>query len=145
MTSDSDFTPLAMRIRSEGMKVYGFGAEKTPQPFVTACSQFIYTEKIEQAEDECSKAPKKANAKKTSLELKSDSALVRLLRTAVEQTEEDDGWSHLGMVGQYISNNSSFSPVNYGYKKLSDIIRIMDFFKIEMRKDNSEMFIRKKR
>jgi len=144
MTSDSDFTPLAMRIRSEGMKVYGFGAEKTPQPFVTACSQFIFTEKIEQAEDESSKTPQKANSKKTSQQLKSDSALVRLLRTAVEQTEEDGGWSHLGMVGQYISNNSSFSPVNYGYKKLSDIIRIIDLFEIDVRKDNSEMFIRKK-
>jgi uncharacterized protein (TIGR00288 family) len=145
MTSDSDFTPLAMRIKSAGLKVYGFGAQKTPEPFVNACSQFIYTEKIETTEDESSRTPQRSNSKKTCKELKSDSALVRLLRTAVEQTEENDGWSHLGMVGQYISNNSSFSPVNYGYKKLSDIIRIIDLFKIEMRKDNSEMFIRKKR
>ncbi len=145
MTSDSDFTPLVMRIKSQGLKVYGFGAHKTPEPFVNACSQFIFTENIETVEEENSRTPKKSNTKKTTKELKSDSALVRLLRTAVEQTEEDDGWSHLGMVGHYISNNTSFSPVNYGYKKLSDIIRIIDLFKIEMRKDNSEMFIRKKR
>ncbi|MDD2600055.1 MAG: NYN domain-containing protein [Kiritimatiellae bacterium] len=145
MTSDSDFTPLAMRIRAEGKKVYGFGAKKTPEPFVNACSQFIYTEKIEITEDESSKTPKKANAKKTSLELKSDSALLRLLRTAVEKTEEDDGWSHLGMVGQYISNNSSFSPINYGYKKLSDIIRVIGLFNIEMRDNNSTVFVRKKK
>ncbi|MDA3926841.1 MAG: NYN domain-containing protein [Kiritimatiellae bacterium] len=145
MTSDSDFTPLAMRIKSQGLKVYGFGAQKTPEPFVNACSQFIYTEKIENNEDDKEKAPKKSNSKKTSLELKSDSALIRLLKTAVEQTENDDGWSSLSRVGTYISNNTSFSPVNYGYKKLSDIIKIIGLFKIEVREDNSAMRIRMKR
>jgi hypothetical protein len=67
---------------------------------------------------------------------------VKLLRTAVEQTVEDDGWSHLGQVGQYISNNTSFSPVNYGYKKLSDIIKTSQLFKVEMRKNNSVMYIK---
>jgi len=96
MTSDSDFTPLVMRIFGAGLPVFGFGERKTPTPFVNACSQFIYTEN-----------------------LRGDSVPVRTLRTAVEQTADDDGWAHLGRVEQYISNNSSFSPVNYGYKKLT--------------------------
>jgi hypothetical protein len=60
----------------------------------------------------------------------------------VEQTVEEDGWAHLGRVGQYISNNTSFSPINYGYKKLSDIIRVSELFKIEMRMNNSVMYIK---
>ncbi|RPJ12680.1 MAG: hypothetical protein EHM30_12775, partial [Desulfobacteraceae bacterium] len=71
--------------------------------------------------------------------------LVNILRTAVEQTAEDDGWSHLGRVGQYISNNTSLSPVNYGYKKWSDLIRVSDLFEIEMRNNNSVMYIKAKR
>jgi hypothetical protein len=55
---------------------------------------------------------------------------------------EEDGWAHLGRVGQYISNNTSFSPINYGYKKLSDIIRVSELFKIEMRMNNSVMYIK---
>jgi uncharacterized protein (TIGR00288 family) len=145
MTSDSDFTPLVTRILSNGLKVYGFGEKKTPSPFVDACSQFIYTEnlveaEVSEAEPKTNKAQSK-DLKKSRSELRKDNKLVKLLRTAVEQSVEDDGWAHLGQVGQYISNNSSFSPVNYGYKKLSDIVRTSDLFKIEMRKNNSEMYI----
>lgn len=145
MTSDSDFTPLVMRILSDGRKVFGFGEKKTPLPFIKACSQFIFTEKLvaESDEEDCGKTNSRGECKKyTRNQLRQDTWLVRLLRTAVEQTAEYDGWSHLGQVGQYISNNSSFSPVNYGYKKLSDIIRVSELFKIEMRKNNSEMYIR---
>lgn len=149
MTSDSDFTPLVMRILTSGLKVYGFGEKKTPLPFIKACSQFIFTEKL--IEDESSDEEEKAEStnsgsrKLSRNELRKDSWLVKLLRTAVEQTVEDDGWSHLGQVGQYISNNTSFSPVNYGYKKLSDIIRVSDLFKVEMRKNNSVMYIKDER
>jgi uncharacterized protein (TIGR00288 family) len=142
MTSDSDFTPLAMRILSNGITVYGFGEKKTPMPFVKACSQFIYTENLEESEDEEDKKKSGANTKKTRNELKQDTALVKLLRTAVEQSADENGWSHLGLVGQYISNKTSFSPVNYGYKKLGDLIRVCDLFQIEMRNDNSVMYIK---
>ena len=60
----------------------------------------------------------------------------------MEQSSDIDGWSHLGRVGRYISNNTSFSPVNYGYKKLSDLIRVSDLFEIKMKDDNSGMYIR---
>ncbi|MGR8978789.1 MAG: NYN domain-containing protein [Gammaproteobacteria bacterium] len=143
MTSDSDFTPLVMRILSSGLKVYGFGEKKTPLPFVNACSQFIFTENLEASSiEDKAKADNPQQIKKSRNELRKDSWLVKLLRTAVEQTIEEDGWSHLGQVGQYISNNSSFSPVNYGYKKLSDIIKACDLFEIEMRKNNSVMYIK---
>ncbi len=142
MTSDSDFTPLVMRILSNGITVYGFGEKKTPLPFVKACSQFIYTENIEQVEGEDKIPANTVNTKKTRNELRQDAALVKLLRTAVEQSTDENGWSHLGLVGQYISNKTSFSPVNYGYKKLGDLIRVCDLFKIEMRDDNSTMYIK---
>lgn len=142
MTSDSDFTPLVMRILSNGITVYGFGEKKTPSPFVKACSQFIYTENLEAVEDEGVKPLEKGNSKKSRNELRMDTALVKLLRTAVEQSAGEDGWSHLGRVGQYISNNTSFSPVNYGYKKLGDLIRVCDLFEIQMKNDNSVMYIK---
>ncbi len=148
MTSDSDFTPLVMRILANGLKVYGFGEKKTPSPFIKACSQFIFTEKlieIERADENKAEENNSASRKLSRNELRKNSGLVKLLRTAVEQTVEDDGWSHLGQVGQYISNNTSFSPVNYGYKKLSDIVRVSDLFKVEMRKNNSVMYIKDER
>ena len=143
MTSDSDFTPLVMRILESGRPVYGFGEKKTPKPFVDACSQFIYTENL-QKEDEEEKpaAEAKSPSKKTTRELRQDAALVRLLRTAAEQTSDDNGWSDLGGVGNYISNNSSFSPINYGYKKLSDLIRATELFRIDMRNSGKSMFIK---
>lgn len=142
MTSDSDFTPLIMRILSNGITVYGFGEKKTPLPFVKACSQFIYTENLEPAENEGLKQLEKGNSKKSRNELRQDAGLVKLLRTAVEQSAGEDGWSHLGRVGQYISNNTSFSPINYGYKKLGDLIRVCDLFKIQTKNDNSVMYIK---
>jgi len=144
MTSDSDFTPLVMRILSNGITVYGFGEKKTPMPFVKSCSQFIFTENLEQIEEE-EKTENTASTKKSRNELRQDAGLVKLLRTAVEQNADEDGWSHLGLVGQYISNKTSFSPVNYGYKKLSDLIRVSDLFEIKMKNDNSGMYIKDSR
>lgn len=140
MTSDSDFTPLVMRILESGLPVYGFGEKKTPQPFVDACSTFIYTEKLIAEPD--GKENETTSAKKDRAELRRDSALVKLLRTAVEQTSGDDDWSHMGRVGHYISNNSSFSPINYGYTKLGDLIRETELFEVEMRKDGTAMYIK---
>lgn len=141
MTSDSDFTPLVMRILESGMPVYGFGEKKTPLPFVHACSQFIYTENL-QTEAVGHNGNSVAVAKRSRNELRGDTELVKLLRTSVEQTSDDDGWAHLGKVGAYISNNSSFSPVNYGYKKLSDLIKASELFEVEMRKDNKAIYIK---
>ena len=145
MTSDCDFTPLVMRVLTSGLKVYGFGEQKTPMPFIKACSQFIFVENLiekESSGDDKAESPESDHQKFSRNELRMDSWLVKLLRTAVEQSADDDGWSHLARVGQYISNNTSFSPVNYGYKKLSEIVKESDLFAIEMRKNNTQMYLK---
>ena len=141
MTSDSDFTPLVLRILESGLPVYGFGEKKTPKPFVDACSPFIYTENLAAEEKEKTDRPPQA-VKKNKSELRRDTAMVKLLRTAVEKTSEDDDWADMSKVGHYISNNSSFSSINYGYKKLSDLIKASELFDVEMRKDGSAMYIK---
>jgi uncharacterized protein (TIGR00288 family) len=141
MTSDSDFTPLVLRILESGLPVYGFGEKKTPKPFVDACSPFIYTENlVSEKEEKADSSPRLV--KKSRSELRKDAALVKLLRIAVEQTSEDDGWAHMSKVAHYISNNSSFSSINYGYKKLGDLIRASELFNVEMRKDGTAMYIK---
>ena len=140
MTSDSDFTPLVLRILENGFPVYGFGQKKTPKPFVDSCSPFIYIENLVASSDSESESASQP-AKKTKAKLRQDAALVRLLRTAVEQTADDDGRANMGQVASYISNNnSSFSSVNYGYKRVSDLIKATDLFKIELR-NGTAMYI----
>jgi len=143
MTSDSDFTPLVMRILESGLPVYGFGGNKTPQPFVDACSQFIYIENLTPEPDEkTNKAETSVAIKKDRSALRGDAGLVKLLRTAVEQSSDDDDWANMSRVASYISNNSSFSSINYGYKKLGDLIRATELFDIEMRNDGLTMYIK---
>lgn len=141
VSSDSDFTPLVMRILTNGLKVYGFGEKKTPAPFVNACSTFLYLENIGQENDLEIKEPE--HVKKPTNELKQDTRLVRLLRDAIENTQEDDGWSNLAYVGHHISNQSPFDSRNYGYKKLSDLFEAIDLFDIERR--NKTVFVRDRR
>lgn len=144
MTSDSDFTPLVMRILESGLPVYGFGEAKTPKPFVDACSTFVFTENL--AHDKEEKLDRAKPSKKLAKnELRKDTALVKLLRTAVEQTSEDDDWAQLSRVGQYIANNSSFSPLNYGYKKLIDLIKASDLFKLESKDDGKGIYLKDNR
>lgn len=141
MTSDSDFTPLVLRILESGFPVYGFGEAKTPRPFVDSCSPFIYIENLVSAgEGETEKGS--APSKKTKAMLRQDSALVKLLRTAVDQAADDDGWANMGQVASYISNNnSSFSSINYGYKRVSDLMKATELFEIELR-NGTAMYIR---
>jgi uncharacterized LabA/DUF88 family protein len=143
MTSDSDFTPLVLRILENGMPVYGFGEKKTPKPFVDACSPFIFTENLVAIDDKkTDKKVDKKTDKESKAALRKDTELVKLLRNAVEQTSGDDDWANLSRVGGYVSNNSSFSAVNYGYKRLSDLIRASDLFEIQMRHNDSAMYIK---
>jgi uncharacterized protein (TIGR00288 family) len=144
MTSDSDFTPLVLRILESGLPVYGFGQKKTPKPFVDSCSPFIYIENLiasGKADDESKPSASKASR----ATLRQDAALVKLLRTAVEQTADDDGWANMGQVASYISNNAaSFSSVNYGYRRVSELIKATGLFDIEMR-SGTAMYLRDKR
>lgn len=142
VSSDCDFTPLVMRVLTNGLKVYGFGEKKTPLPFVYACSTFLYLETIDQAviSEETSKI--NASAKKTGKELKQDTKLISLLRSAVSSTLDDDGWSNLGAIGAHIANQASFDPRNYGYVKLSGLFQAIDLFEIQ-RKDMA-VYVRSK-
>ena len=137
MTSDSDFTPLVMRILESGLAVYGYGEKKTPQPFVDACSIFIYSENLIADVDEPNEIKSDLGIgkqkRKSRKELRMDTRLVRLLCTAVEQTSDDENWAELGSVGKHISNHSSFSPINYGYAKLGDLVRETELFKVKVK------------
>jgi uncharacterized LabA/DUF88 family protein len=129
VSSDSDFTKLASRIRESGLVVYGFGEKKTPEPFVSACDKFIYTEVLRSKEDET-----QSIRRKSSKELKQDTKLVNLLRNAVEASSDDSGWAHLATVGSNVANQSpDFDPRNYGYKKLGEMVKATKLFEIEER------------
>ena len=146
-TSDSDFTPVVMRVQAEGIKVYGFGEKKTPKPFMAACSQFIFTEKLmmnstHSAENEdILQAP----VRKSGKAMRADTWLVNVLRTAVEQTMDEKGWANLADVGQYINNSTSFSPINFGYKKLSNLIDEIDLFDVYVDEATKQMSIKDRR
>ena len=144
-TSDSDFTPVVMRVQQEGIKVFGFGEKKTPDAFMAACSQFIFTEKLMNTTDD----PVEKNTvkvlkevRKTSLQLQEDKWLRKLLANAQNQTMDEFGWSNLADMGAYINNKSSFSPINYGYKKLSTLLKVMDTYDLYLDKESKQMSVR---
>ncbi len=124
VSSDSDFTRLASRIRESGIKVYGFGEQKTPKAFIGVCDKFIYTENLRR--DANHKEP-------VAAKIKSDNkALLALVRNAVEDTTNEAGWSYLGAIGQNLINKSpEFDPRTYGYKKLLDLIESLGEFEFK--------------
>jgi uncharacterized protein (TIGR00288 family) len=152
-TSDSDFTPVVMRVQTEGIRVYGFGEKKTPKPFMAACSQFIFTEQLMKQEtakvadtyDSHNINGQQEPLKKSGKEMRQDTWLVNVLRTALEQTMDEVGWANLASIGQYINNSTSFSPINFGYKKLSSLINEIDLFDVYLDPDSKQMSIRDKR
>ena len=134
MSSDSDFAPLATRLRQDGLIVYGFGEKKTPDAFKSACTRFIDIEAlIAGASDEPAPSESKADKKGSQV----DEELVELLGTAWKAANRDeDGYAQLGEVGSLAGNRSSFDVRNYGFKRLSDLFQAMDQFKVE-RRDNT--------
>lgn len=127
VSSDSDFTRLASRIREAGLMVIGFGEQKTPKPFVAACDKFVYTE-ILRGGDKTAPARK---PRATTAKLRGDTKLVNLLRNAVNNAAGESGWAYLGNVGHNISNQApEFDPRNYGYSKLGDLIRATGLFEV---------------
>lgn len=129
VSSDSDFTKLASRIRESGLFVYGFGEKKTPAAFVSACDKFIYTEVLRARVNES-----EAIARKSTAELKKDTRLVRLLRNAVDSASDESGWAHLATVGNTIAKQSpEFDPRNYGYGKLGELVKAAKLFDLDER------------
>jgi len=129
VSSDCDFTPLIMRILTNGLRVYGFGERKTPSPFVRACSTFLYLESIEQTEDLGIHKSGIAE-RKTGKELKQDANLMNLLRSAIRNTKECDHGAKLSAIGIHIKNQASFDSRNYGYAKLGGLIEAIDLFEV---------------
>jgi uncharacterized LabA/DUF88 family protein len=133
VSSDSDFTRLASRLRESGCTVYGFGEEKTPKAFVKVCDKFIYTEILLDNQEESEEDENRPPAKPRK-EFKVDRKLLKLLRDAVDDLADESGWAYLGGVGQKINNRSSeFDPRNYGFKKLGDLFRAIPQFETEER------------
>lgn len=125
VSSDSDFTRLAGRIREQGLQVYGFGERKTPQPFVAACDTFVYLENL--AEES---APKPA----APPPLRRDRNLDRLLAEAVDAASGDDGWARLSSVGSNLSRLASdFDPRTWGFKKLRDLLDAHPQYEVKQR------------
>jgi uncharacterized LabA/DUF88 family protein len=142
VSSDSDYTKLASRIRESGLTVYGFGEKKTPEAFVAACDKFIYTEVLISKQDD--------SLRKSTHELNQDTKLVNLLINAAEASSDESGWSHLATVGYNIAKQSpDFDPRNYGYKKLGELVSATKLFNIEERPVGSgqskAIYIRHKR
>ncbi|WP_236568122.1 MULTISPECIES: NYN domain-containing protein [unclassified Nocardiopsis] len=131
VSSDSDFTRLAARIREAGLTVFGFGERKTPQPFVAACDKFVY---IENLRTSAAPAEAKPPARTPTATLKGDTTLVNLLRHAVEASSDDDGWAHLAAVGHIITKQRpDFDSRTYGYTKLSDVLAATTLFELDRR------------
>jgi uncharacterized LabA/DUF88 family protein len=152
VSSDSDFTRLAARIRESGLTVYGFGERKTPKPFVAACDKFIYIENLAYDESTATSVGEVAKpAKRTAAaQLKRDTALVNLLRNAVEAASDEDGWAALAAVGHIVTKQRpDFDSRTYGYAKLSDLIDATTLFELERRSAGDGkpevMFARNKR
>lgn len=144
VSSDSDFTRLAQRIRESGLRVYGFGEKKTPKSFLAACDKFIYTENLRK--EKKSPIPSK-RAPKT--DITKDKALLVLLKNVVEDTADDSGWSYLTHISQTLANrHPDFDPRNYGYSKMMDLITAVDIFEVKKNdpfSHNKVVFIRCKR
>ncbi len=154
MSSDSDFTPLAMHLRARGMQVYGFGRAKTPTAFKSACTTFFHVDAPDDAHapavvsvaeptrtvaSEASaiatqapvpNVPAQPPKKRLGAELRGDNDLITLLCGAVEATKGEDDWSNLGAVTTHIGNRGSFTPKNYGYRTLKPLIVATELFEM---------------
>jgi uncharacterized protein (TIGR00288 family) len=153
VSSDADFTPLVMHLREKGAAVYGFGARKTPEPFVNACSRFLFLDKLAavpdidlsaNGADEREAPTGGAPLRVSPAQLKRDAKLVTLLRNAVAAAQDDGGWARVGAVGQQIGNQASFDPRNYGYATLTKLLVATQLFDIR-NEGTSQVEVRDKR
>ncbi|OBQ64311.1 NYN domain-containing protein [Mesorhizobium loti] len=162
-SSDADFTPLVMQLKANGHDVYGFGERKTPTPFVNACTTFLYLDSLDDAEppttsvapDEEPKAKarsaagsktptEKAADKRTGKSLSQDTALVTILRGAVEATAQDDGWAAMSAAGSAAKRQAPIDPRNYGVKNFPALFAATGLFDI-MKMESGQSFVADKR
>lgn len=131
VSSDSDFTRLATRLREDGVTVYGFGERKTPEAFRNACDAFTYLDVLEEADAGPAVGTR---ARTPTPALRQDTKLVAGLRSCVSTALGEDGWANLGPVGGLMRKQQpDFDPRNWGYAKLSDLVRAIGLFDVEPR------------
>ncbi len=131
VSSDSDFTRLATRLREAGKVVYGLGERKTPEPFIAACDKFIFLEVL--------KRPAEAAP---PVQVQDVPDLEDLMTHAIKETLRDSGWAPLSAVGAFISkNNASFDPRNYGFTKLGELVRKQPYVEVKEVKDDASGFV----
>ncbi len=152
VSSDSDFTRLAIRLREAGMKVIGIGEKKTPNPFITACDKFVYIEILKNTGlpiPRPSSKPSPLNKNKPKVESKPkeeskplnrvDDELINLLTKSVADLADESGWTFLGELGNFIlKKKTDFDPRNYGFPKLLALIKSLDKFVIDERESGNK-------
>lgn len=120
VSSDSDFTRLATRIREEGLSVFGFGEKKTPKPFVAACDKFVYTEILRKSSQD------------EPIEIPAEASIKPLLSSAVAAAAQEDGWALLAVVGSILlKSDPSFDPRNFGFKKLGELAKAQSYLEVK--------------
>jgi len=144
VSSDSDFTRLATRLREAGMRVFGIGEKKTPNPFIAACDKFIYIEilKFQEGDDEEDdgtgdvESPNKKRKPKNEVD-KITPQVIRLITSTISDLADDDGWAFLGDVGGLLQKKQpNFDSRNYGFQKLTPLIKSIKHFEIEQRESS---------
>jgi uncharacterized LabA/DUF88 family protein len=141
VSSDSDFTRLATRLREAGMNVIGIGERKTPEPFIVACDRFIYFEilKNEAREDEARMNQGKPNVREQVDKI--TPKVIQLIASTISDLADEDGWAFLGDVGSMLQKKQpNFDSRNYGFEKLTPLIRSINRFEIEPRENQKGKF-----
>ncbi|TNF41874.1 MAG: NYN domain-containing protein [Bacteroidetes bacterium] len=134
VSSDSDFTRLATRLREAGMKVYGIGEKKTPEPFIVACDKFIYIEILKKQSKETENAQVQEKQEKKVEVDKITPKVIRLISSTIGDLADEDGWAFLGDVGSLLQKKQpNFDSRNYGFEKLTPLINSIGKFEIEQR------------
>jgi uncharacterized LabA/DUF88 family protein len=137
VSSDSDFTRLATRLREAGMKVFGIGQKKTPNPFIVACDKFIYMEIIPLVEETERASNVKTNVVKSKVKAAVDKVnkeTIKLIKATIDDLADENGWAFLGEVGNLIiKKQPDFDPRNYGFLKLTPLIKSLPQFEIDKR------------
>ena len=140
VSSDSDFTRLATRLREAGMTVIGLGEKKTPDPFIVACDRFIYIEILKDAA-KADTPGVDSTMEKSSASEKITPKVVRLISSTIEDLGDDEGWAFLGDVGNLLQKKQpNFDSRNYGFSKLTPLIQSIDKFEVEQRETQKGKF-----
>ena len=141
VSSDSDFTRLAIRLREAGMKVFGIGEKKTPNPFIVACDKFIYIEILKSQSDESESETVKDKLVSKSDVDKITPKVIKLISSTISDLADEDGWAFLGDVGNLLQKKQpNFDSRNYGFQKLTPLIKSIRQFEIDQRESPKGRF-----